>query len=61
MVDPFSYFSFQPVLHNWYNKSHGMCYPICGVVHIKDSLTLIRKRSHEVTTVSFLYHFICGP
>ena len=28
MVDPLSYFSFQPVFHDWYNKSHGMCYPV---------------------------------
>ena len=23
-------FSFQPMLHNWCNKGHGICYPICG-------------------------------
>ena len=34
-VDPLSYFSFQPVLHNWFNKGRGMCYPVCGMVHIK--------------------------
>ena len=27
-VDPLSYFSFQPVLHDWYNKGRGMCYPV---------------------------------
>ena len=31
--DSFSYFSFQAVLHNWCNKSHGMCYPVCWIVH----------------------------
>ena len=35
-VDPLSYFSFQPVLHDWCNKGRGMCYPVCGVVHIKE-------------------------
>ena len=30
MVDPLSYFSFQPVLHDWCNKGCGMCYPVCG-------------------------------
>ena len=25
LVDPLSYFSFQPVLHNWFNKGHGIC------------------------------------
>ena len=35
-VDPLSYFSFQPVLHDWCNKGSGMCYPVCGMVHIKE-------------------------
>ena len=34
-VDPLSYFSFQPVLHDWCNKGRGMCYPVCEMVHIK--------------------------
>ena len=37
-VDPLSYFSFQPVLHD-------MCYPVCGMVHIKEPLLLIDKSS----------------
>ena len=24
-----------PVLHDWGNKGHGMCYAVCGMVHIK--------------------------
>ena len=40
-----SYFSFQPVLHDWCNKGCGMCYPVCGMVHIKEPLLLIDKRS----------------
>ena len=35
MVDPFSYFWFQPVLHDWCNKGCVICYPLCGKVHIK--------------------------
>ena len=27
-VDPLSYLSFQPVLHDWCNKGRDMCYPI---------------------------------
>ena len=42
-VDPLSYFSFQPVLNDWCNTGHGMCYPVCGMVHIKKTLLLIRK------------------
>ena len=44
-VDPLSYFSFQPVLHDWCNKGHGMCYTVCGMVHIKEPLLLIDKNS----------------
>ena len=44
-VDPLSYFSFQPVLHDWCNKGRGVCYPVCGMVHIKESLLLIGKSS----------------
>ena len=39
------YFSFQPVLHNWCNKCRGMCYPVCGMMHIKEPLLLIGKNS----------------
>ena len=42
-VNPLSYFLFQPVLHDWSKK--GMCYPVCGMVHIKEPLLLIGKLS----------------
>ena len=45
MVDPLSYFSFQPVLHDWCNIGRGMCYPVCGMMHIKEPLLLIGKSS----------------
>ena len=45
MMGPFSYFSFQPVLHDWCNKGHGMWYHICGMVHTKEPLLLIDKSS----------------
>ena len=44
-VDPLSYFSFQPVLHDWCDKGCGMCYPVCVMVHIKEPLLLIDKSS----------------
>ena len=44
-VDPLSYFSFLPVFHDWCNKGRGMCYPVCGMVHIKEPLLLIDKSS----------------
>ena len=46
-VDTLSYFSFQPVLHDWINKGRGMCYPVCGMVHIKEPLLLIDKSSRK--------------
>ena len=45
MVDPLSYFSFQAVIHDWCNKGRGMCYPVCGIMHIKEPLMLIVKSS----------------
>ena len=44
-VNPLSYFSFQPVLHDWCKKGGGMCYPVCGMVHIKEPLLLTEKSS----------------
>ena len=40
-----SYFSFQPVLHDWCSKGHGMCYLVCGLMHTKEPLLLIGKGS----------------
>ena len=45
MVNPLSYFLFQPVLHDWCNKGRGMYYPVCGMMHIKEPLLLIGKSS----------------
>ena len=42
-VDTLSYFLFQTVLHDWCNKGRGMCYSVCGMVHIKEPLLLIGK------------------
>ena len=45
VVNPLSYFSFQPVLHDWCTNGRGMCYPVCGMVHIKEPCLLIEKSS----------------
>ena len=29
----------------WCNKGRGMCYPVCGMMHIKEPLLLIEKSS----------------
>ena len=44
-VDPLSYFSFQPVPHDWCKNGRGICYPVCGMMHIKELLLLIDKSS----------------
>ena len=44
-VDPLSYFSFQPVLHDWCNKGRVMYYLVCGMMHIKELLLLAGKSS----------------
>ena len=51
-VDPLNYFSFQPVLHDWCNKGRGMCYPVCGMVHIKEPCYFA---NHTCYSVSILY------
>ena len=35
--------SLQPVFHDLCNKGYGMCYPVCGMVHIKEPLLLTGK------------------
>ena len=45
VMDPLGYFSFQPMPHDWCNKGSGMCYPVCGMMHIKEPLLLIGKSS----------------
>ena len=34
---------YEPVLHDWCTKGCGMCYPVCGMMHIKEPLLLIGK------------------
>ena len=40
--DPLRYFSFQPVPQDVDNKGRGMFYIDCGMVHVKDTLLLIK-------------------
>ena len=30
---------------DWFNKDRGMCYPVCGMMHIKEPLVVIGKSS----------------
>ena len=47
MVDLLSYFSFEPVFHDWCNNYLGMCYPVYGVLFIKDPLLLIEEHPRK--------------
>ena len=40
-------------IHDWYNKGSAMCYPVCGMMHIKEPLLLIGKVAH-VAAAGFL-------
>ena len=53
-------FLFQPVLNDWCNKGHGMCYPVCRMVHIKEPLLLIGKSS-PYRAAGFLFRYLNGP
>ena len=55
MVDTLNYFSFKPVIHDWYNKGRSMSYPICGMVYMKDPLLLV---AHVGAAAGFLSNLI---
>ena len=40
------------------DTGHGMYYPVCGMVDMKDPL--IRKNTHIVVTAGFLSHSLSG-
>ena len=42
---PIKLFLFPASAHDWCNKDRGMCYHVCGMVHIKEPLQLIGKSS----------------
>ena len=70
----FSFFSFfhlfhfcsliiyvEPVVHDWCNKRRGMCYPVSGMMHIKEPLLLIRKSSPCSGSGFPLSRYLRGP
>ena len=56
LLDPLTYFLFQPVLHDWCNKGRGMYYPLCGMVHIKEPLLL--RVVHVVAAAGLLFYWV---
>ena len=55
MVDSLSYFSFQPVLHDWCNKGRGMCYLVSGLMYIKEPEIIAYEPA-----AGFLSRYLCG-
>ena len=50
----------QPVLHDWCNKGRDMCYPVCGMMHIKELSDSERKPPHGLLfLISRKGSFIC--
>ena len=42
---PIELYHVPSVLHDWCNKGRGMCYLVCGMVHVKEPLLLFGKSS----------------
>ena len=40
---------------------HGMCSPVCGVVHIKDPSLPIERVAHVVAAAGFLSRYLNDP
>ena len=57
---PIQLFLVSAMLYDWYNKGCGMCYPVCGMVHITDSFLLIKKLVPIVAAVGFPSHYLIG-
>ena len=55
-----AFFLVQVVLHDWCNKCRGICYPACGMMHIKEPLLLIGKSSPGMAT-GFICCYLGGP
>ena len=55
-LDPLNYFSFQPMS----NKGHGMCYLVCGMMHIKKTFSANKRVAH-VAAAGFLSRYLNGP
>ena len=57
-IDPsWCYFLFQPGFHDWCNKGRVICYPVCGMMHIKEPLLLIGNSS----PCGFVSRYLNGP
>ena len=53
-INPLSYFSFHPMLHNWCNKVCCLYLLICEMVNIKRSLAA----NHVLCNIYILYYII---
>ena len=46
--------SIQPVLNDWCKEGRGMCYLVCGMVHIKETVA-------HVAAAGLLSRYLSGP
>ena len=52
--------AFAHVCHDWCNKGRGVCYPVSGMMHIKEPLLLIGKSS-LCSGSRFPLSYLSGP
>ena len=51
-----------PASASQFSVTKTSVYPVCRMVHIKDSLLLIRKNTqYKVVAAGFLSHYLSGP
>ena len=61
ILNPLSYFSFQPVLHDWCNKGRCMCYPVWCDDAYKTTLAANQERVAYVAAAGFLSRYQSRP
>ena len=57
---PSELFPVQPLFLDWCNKGRGMCYPVCGMMHIKNPCCYSESEAH-VAVMGFLSRYLSGP
>ena len=61
MVDPLRYSSFQPVLHDWCNNGRGICYSVCGMMHMNGRKEMFYLTTHFKFKVIWHWTYGKGP
>ena len=55
-IHPPIYIYIHPFIYDsdWCNKSHDVCYPVCGMVHIKETFYMTERVAHVVVAACFI-------